>query len=344
MNPTDQMPCRNGCVLPGTEGNDEPTMMPARQGSYCARCYSRAQFPLNLAPSLAEHVASMRTAHGATDEARVSSGSPFAPLPFNEQAFGDVNAIYEMLVYFTRYFATRLRLPAPEPAMHAWRNMSGHVKGLPANVTPEAARHQTSVMAAWLLSHLPAIYELDDADDIEGFTDSLRQVYFVSARWPMKARPYYSDMPHHCGGRIAIYPPKEFANDPVTVCEGCGRTWSPAAFTADFEEWTAEQIVERRQQRVARFLARKHTPAGTLAATKPAGIASSLRRRQEEDRIREALAEASEEVPPAGVLVTHDDGVLSIAITHQVPAGTVQHRHQVAGGLLATPAAPIGAR
>jgi hypothetical protein len=350
----EQRQCRAGCVVKGTEENDEPSPMLATHGAYCDRCFSRLAYPLRLAPDLAEHVTSRIPDRGnGGDESLVKTSNASAPMPFNEGAFADVNGMYETLVYLARYFAKRLQLTAPEAASHAWRSEAGHVKGLPSNVTPSAARYQTAAIATWLDSHLNDILTVLDTDDLEGVTGLLSSIAAVGARHSMKMRSHYSPMPHqteYCDqGKIALWPPRRAGDRRLIICEGCGNTFSETWYLSLLRDWRDDILAARRKanrdkaaaaRRTAEHLAAKY--AGDLMLTAPALTVSSARRQREYDLIRDALAEAADDIPPAGVLVRHDDGATSITVTHTVKPGKVRHIYETANGHLAAPDVRIG--
>lgn len=304
-----ERPCANRCIVRGTEDNDQPTLRSARHGAYCDGCYSRVKKALNLAPALAEHVASRIHAKSSGDETRVKTSKVDAPLPFNEQAFHDVNDIYETLAYFARHFASQLHTNPPRPASHAWRNAAGAVKGLPANVTPKAAGLQTATLVMWLEDHLDAIFARP-GDDIEYFSDRLGELRAIAGRNQFgEIRPRYSDMPHQhpagpketkpCGGIIAIYPPVIEDRQSQIVCERCDTHIHQYEYEADFLRWKRGQLEERRRTNRATAAAarrtRKHLADKYTRET--------FREKREKELISDALVTALAEAEPHGVLV-----------------------------------------
>lgn len=200
-----QRPCVRGCVRAGTE-NDH---LPATHGNYCSRCWGSMDQALIQAPELAHHLLSNVTSSGAQGE-RVDQ-SKDAPLPFNETAFADVNELYSMLAYWCGIWADYLEVLKPAPAARAWRRESGTVIGLPAGITPETGSRDVGIMARWIRDRLDTILTLAP-EDIDEFSESIKDVWRMNARWPRLEKPRYSDMPcpaMGCEARIAVYPPSE---------------------------------------------------------------------------------------------------------------------------------------
>lgn len=220
-----KLPCANGCIVKGSEHNDQPSLMTARHGRFCDRCYYSIRSALDRAPEVVEHIASLIQQKGGSGDDRVD-GTREAPLPFNTQAFADANEIYSRLVYWSTHWAKRIGVRPPSPTARAWRN-SQRVVGLPNNIRPSDARYAAGVMAKWLTIYLDEILEQLPVDDVNYFRDELREVYQADARWPRIPRPYYSKLP--CpddGGRIAVYPPTHAGEDSTYKCEKCGRLFT----------------------------------------------------------------------------------------------------------------------
>lgn len=220
------MPCYNECVrVPATD--DQPAeLMGALHGNFCDKEFHAVNKALEIAPGLVEHVVSMVDSRGQS-EVRIS-GSREAPMPFNTSAFNDANEVYQALVYFARVFAAQMGTQAPGPAMRAWRNLSGVIVGLPADISPNGARYVVGVMATWLKLQLESIFDQANPDDVLEFHDRMRELFQINARWPRTARPEFSQMPcptEGCRGRVAVYPPQDFGDDQVIKCEKCSRVF-----------------------------------------------------------------------------------------------------------------------
>lgn len=206
--------------------------LPATHGNFSEAFYRRTRAALRMAPGVVQHVMSMITVNGGTDD-RVD-GSRDSPIPMNLQAFNDVNEVYSQLVYFANLFARKLHRQAPGPAKRAWSNAGGKIVGLPSNVTPDNARYLVGIMAKWLEVSLDDILDTPVPDDVQFFHDEFGQGLFrINAAWPQRANPRYSDMPcPDCGGKIAIYPPERFEDDERIVCESCGLRIMPNRYDA----------------------------------------------------------------------------------------------------------------
>ena len=246
-------PCYNECVrVPATE--DQPALlMTAVHGDpdkqFCDREFYRVTAALDLAPKVIEHVVSMAANQWGSDD-RVD-GSREAPLPFNVQAFNDANETYRRLVYWGRVWADRLNAQAPGPAMRSWRNRSGEIVGLPANISASGARYASGVLATWLTLRLEDVFG-QQPDDVLYFHDELKDVFRVNARWPQESRPEFSQMPcpdDSCKGRIAVYPPQEFGDDQMIKCERCGRIFDEARYTFYLGVFTAIKSEENPTKR-----------------------------------------------------------------------------------------------
>lgn len=267
LDPT--LPCANGCIVRGTENNDQPSLMTARHGRFCDRCYYAIKSALDRAPEIVEHVTSLIRQNISAGEDRVD-GTREAPLPFNAQAFNDANEMYSRLVYWSTHWAQRFGVRPPSPAARAWRN-EHRIIGLPNDIEPQSARYAVGIMAKWLTINLDEILEQLPIDDVNYFRDELREVYQVDARWPRVPRPYYSKLP--CpddGGRIAVYPPAHVGADSTYKCERCGRLFTEGnhGFYANLfaEIEAADGNVEakkalKRRERIVTHLDRKYGAA-----------------------------------------------------------------------------------
>lgn len=169
---------------------------------------------------MVEHLLSMVTVMtGSEDGSQRVKGQP--PLPFNVAAFNDANETYSRLVYWARMFADIMGVPAPLPALRAWVDILGSIRGLPYDVKPGAARFQVQAMSVWLDVRLDDILAIR-GDDIVFFLDDMKDLYRTAARWPMRQNPRRSEMPcpiSECGSRITLYPPEEFEADEMIVCD-----------------------------------------------------------------------------------------------------------------------------
>lgn len=226
--PTEQKPCERGCTYKSMVDGEAPKPRPAQHGLYCKRCYHNTDEALGQLGSLVEHILSMvgqKTSND--DESQRLKGQP--PLPFNVEAFNDANEMYSRLIYWGRILAGILNIPAPAPAEHSWADMTGSIRGLPADVAPGTAKFQVQAVAEWLRARLDDICGIE-GDDINFFHDEWKDVYRLAAKWPMRAKPRYSDMPcpdDKCKGKIAVHPPENFGDDERIVCERCGRWFQP---------------------------------------------------------------------------------------------------------------------
>ncbi|GAA3581211.1 hypothetical protein GCM10022198_00390 [Klugiella xanthotipulae] len=225
-------PCARRCIRRGTETNDQPALLPATHGNYCARCHGRITRALHTLPDLVEHIISTNEPRLTAQPKEIqvqTTALTQSSAPFNEHAFDDANDIYRSLVQQTVTLATALAIHPPTPARKAWRNTQNTIQGLPANTTPQTAHYETGVMSAWIIIHLDTILTLDP-DTIDYLTDETTALAAKSAAWPREMRARYSDMPHYqlaiCGGQIAIYPPQPSDEIPHIVCEKCGTPFS----------------------------------------------------------------------------------------------------------------------
>lgn len=217
----------------------------ATKGHFSDTFYKRVLAAVKLAPAVTEHVVAMITASGGSED-RVD-GTREAPLPMSVQAFADANEIYSLFVYWTKTFASELKVQAPGPAQRAWRNERGTIVGLPSNITPADARYLVGIMATWLDVHLEQIMGVTAPDVVE-FEQNLKTIFQVNARWPQRQRPRFSDMPcpdDKCGGKIAVYPPELFGDDEKIICTGCGRIFMPIDYerlVGVFKQLRAEMV------------------------------------------------------------------------------------------------------
>jgi len=228
--------------------NDEA--LEATHGHFSEGYFRTMSAALIKAPGVVEHVMSLVNASGGGED-RVD-GTKEAPLPMSVQAFADVNEAYALLVYWAHAFAGTLELAPPEPAVRAWRNDRGTIIGLPADTGTADTRALVATMATWLENRLEAICATDPADVIE-FHDGLRYVFQMDARWPQESKPRYSDMP--CpddGGRIALYPPREFGDDERIACDSCGRHFDPT----QYEDLVAIYRAAAKERKTATIAAR----------------------------------------------------------------------------------------
>jgi hypothetical protein len=206
--------------------NDEA--LEAKHGHFSEGYFRTISAALGKAPGVVEHVMSLVNASGGGED-RVD-GTKEAPLPMSVQAFADVNEAYALLVYWARAFAATLELAPPDAAVRAWRNDRGTVIGLPAGIGTADTRNMVATMSTWIDNRLEAICGTDP-EDVTAFHDGLRYIFQMDARWPQEAKPRYSDMP--CpddGGRIALYPPREFGDSERISCDNCGRHFVPTQY------------------------------------------------------------------------------------------------------------------
>lgn len=258
MNDTEK-PCINGCIRKGTEDTAEPELLVARHGQYCARCWGRIHGPLGEAPAVVEHVISMLTSGGQPD-VKVDGKADQAPTPFNSQAFDDANETYKSLVYWSHIVAAAIRANPPSPARASWRTRDGRIVGLPANIAPNQARYIVGVMSTWLRMHLDTYLFAALPAEVDALTDAMRDVYRISARWPRKSRPHYSDMPcpkDECTGKIAVWPPENPGDDEKIMCTGCGLILMPDQYEHFVLVFKQTQLERAQAAKVANHLMRK---------------------------------------------------------------------------------------
>ncbi|HRN29774.1 MAG TPA: hypothetical protein PK890_08755, partial [Terrimesophilobacter sp.] len=139
-------------------------------------------------------------------------------------------------------------------------DLTGAIKGLPADVEPATARLQVSAMAAWLRNNLDRICGLE-GDDIDFFHDEWKDIPRLAAKWPTKPRPHYSNMPcpdDDCKGRIAVHPPEYVGDDQRIVCEGCGRWFPPAEYEHFINLFAQIKAEKKTAKQVAEHLAQKY--------------------------------------------------------------------------------------
>jgi len=212
----------------------------ATRGHFSEKYYDGMKQALETCADLTEHVVSMiGVATRGDDEV---SGTKEPPLPFNATAHDDANKLYASLVLFARLWAERLRRQPPGVVKNAWKNEAGTVVGLPANVTPGAARHAVSVMSTWLVAHLEDICWQDQIDDVQFMADELRNVWTIKSRWPTKRRSYWSPLPCPSdGGRVAVYPPEAENDAETAACTGCGRQFTSDEYQAYVRAYNASR-------------------------------------------------------------------------------------------------------
>lgn len=228
----------------------------AEHGYFSRHFYRTLAAAIRLAPPVTAHIVSLSTASGAAED-KVDVTRE-APLPMSQQAFDDANEIYSLLVYWTTVFADQLHVQAPGPAAHAWRNRSGVIIGLPANISPDQGRYLVGVMATWLNIHLDQICHLT-IDDVLDFREALKTVFQADARWPRKARQRYADLPcPSCKGRIAVWPPQEVGDDERIICESCGRWFEPKDYEFLIGVFKQQRQEQQRADRASRHLNRKY--------------------------------------------------------------------------------------
>lgn len=254
-------PCYNECIRVPASDDQPASLMGALHGNFCDREFFRVRASLHLAAPTVEHVVSLIHSKGQ-DDSRVDT-SREAPMPFNTQAFNDANELYQRLVYWCRVFADLLSLPAPGPAMRAWRNRAGEIIGLPADISASGARYASGIMSTWLETHLEAIFDIRP-DDVLYFHDEMKDVFRVAARFPTRMRSRYADVhcpDDGCGGRLVVYPPEKFMDDQRIVCETCGRHIMPDDYAFMVGVMEEQKAVELKSKRVQERLAQKYGAA-----------------------------------------------------------------------------------
>lgn len=251
---SDLLLCEREC----THEDGKPSL--ATHGRYCTHCWARLETPLTQAGELAQHLIGSMTRSGGGDAERVDS-SKDAPLPLSQAAFDDASELYSMLVYWTRVFATALEHPEPAITKRAWRNDRGTIIGLPAAITPDAAGIAVRTLAEWIRHRLDRVLGLiDNADDIEAFTDQISDVWRMNARWPRIEKPSYSKMPcprEDCKAKMAVYPPA-FPGDARRIVCTAGH-WYPEEEYEHLKQVFDQVSTERaRAALVAARLAKKY--------------------------------------------------------------------------------------
>ncbi len=236
-------------VKRGTENLETPEILPAVYGRFSAPFFRQCRIALKILPGVVEHVVSLHTASGGASEDNIQA-SKDDPLPFNAQAWDDGNEMYRRVVYWTGVFSISLGGEAPGAAKRAWRNADGKVIGLPAGITPEAAKLATFAMTSWLQGRLNSIMSLDP-EDVTQFHTDLRDVYRVNARWPQQDRAVWSRLPcPYCQGRLAVYPPTAPGRGKHIECETCANTFTEAEYESAVKELeratkTAQQLAKK---------------------------------------------------------------------------------------------------
>lgn len=268
-----QKPCANGCVRKGTEDTDHPSPLRAKHGSYCDRCYYQTDRHLRSSGITVEHILTMVAGFQSKNPDGSQRLKAEPPLPFNVDAFNDANEMYSRLVYWCSVWATRLNRQAPVPAARAWRTDSNRIVGLPADVTPTAARYAVTIMALWLDAHLDDIYATGWADDIDYFRTEIADVYRLTAKYPMEDRPQYVPVKcwvqtaqpdgstAECSAKIIIHPPEYFGDDEKITCDH-GHVYDLDEYdrlSSAFRQARKDQAVEAvKAKRVADRLTRKY--------------------------------------------------------------------------------------
>lgn len=219
-------PCINGCTQPAIEG-EPPVPMLASFGRYCENCYTKTDNELLVAGSLIEHIIHQITpsGQGENDGSKRTKKAP--PLPLNATAFDDANEMYSALVYWASMWSTRLNVQMPGPARRAWRNDHNTVIGLPADISPPAARYAVSITATWLSVHLKDIFRHPFTTDIDEFRIAMLDIDRMRARWPMKDRARYVpaiwcwviEGGEECHSRIGVFPPRKAGDDRLIRCD-----------------------------------------------------------------------------------------------------------------------------
>lgn len=252
------LPCVRGCTYKPTIEDEEPKPRPAKHGLYCNRCYHNTNNALGQLGPLVEHILSMVGSKGGNDsEVQHLKGQP--PLPFNVEAFNDANEMYSRLVYWGQLLAGVLGVPAPDPAERSWSDMTGSIRGLPNDVDPSTARFQVQAMAVWLQSQLENICGVG-GDDIDFFHDDFKDVFRLAAKWPMRAKPRFSDMPcpmSACGARLVVYPPDEVGDEETIVCE-MGHHIEPSKYEFYIRYYKDVQAEKLAAEKVTKHLSRKY--------------------------------------------------------------------------------------
>lgn len=249
-------PCTNGCIRKGTEKLDQPQLMGATHGNYCDREYFATRSALEQAAEVIEHVVSLINSSSQSED--LVQASKEAPLPFNVQAFNDANETYGRLVYWVRHWSGKLHRQAPGAAVRAWSNAGGTIIGLPADVTPSAARYAVSMMTTWLRAHLDDIMDTLPADDVLYFHDELADVFRIAARWPFKMKARFAKIPcPQDGSRIAVYPPEKLGDEMRIVCDN-GHVYDEDKFEFYVREFGQIQRAKDSPEAVKRHLTSKY--------------------------------------------------------------------------------------
>ncbi len=233
--------------------DDEGEILPATHGSFSTPFYRRAKGGLDVMPELIGHIVALHTARCGASDDRVHTTKEL-PLPFSMQAWDDANEVYALGVEWVGTFSRALKAPAPGPAARAWRNEWDEVVGLPPHVEPHEAREVTATMSTWLSQHLDRILGHDPAQALR-FSEALRTIYRINARWPRHEPTSWSRLP--CPkdqSRIGIYPPDHLAGDKRYVCEA-GHIMSQE----EYEGAVADLVTALR---TAQHLSRKYAQVG----------------------------------------------------------------------------------
>ena len=258
-------PCRRGCIRAGTETD----ALPARHGAYCSRCWGRIDQALLQAPELAAHLISSTIRSGGNNGDKVDNHPGEAPLPFNENAFNDVNELYSLLVYWRGVWADYLEEKSWTPRQ-SWRRASGTIAGLPAGTTADDAAGRVRLLTNWFRERLDMILTLAP-EDVDEFDEAIKDVWRMNARWPRLDRPRFADMPcpkFECGARVAVYPPTfgpwvdkqgvQHAGDTHRIVCEQGHWFPDEEFESLLTEWRERRVQVARAQGVADRLVRKY--------------------------------------------------------------------------------------
>lgn len=227
------MPCIRGCILRGSENNDEPTLMVARHGSLCDSCYYRLKHALEMVPSLVANIrAQVIPGGGASDG--LPRGSRTPPAPLSVTAVDDADTMYAKLVLWTEAIGGEMRVRQPKPVV--WSNFQ-EVQGFKP-VTVEVAYELISELAGWFLTHLesicylPVVKEFHD-DLCWGWEDSLG-VFSLMGRYPIEPRNPTPAEKRECQvcGRNEVFVEKPTAENPdiQVICGHCQQVIDPKAY------------------------------------------------------------------------------------------------------------------
>ena len=255
----EEKPCKRGCTWPIVDG-DALKPRAATHGHYCNRCHGRLYRALKKAGPLVEHVVSLLASQSKHDDGTQRlKGDP--PMPLNAAAFNDANEIYSRLVYWCSLWSTRIGQQAPGPAKKAWRADNNTIVGLPADISPTAARYAVGVMGSWLTVNLYAILDTWWFDDIEYFMDEVGgDLETVLAKFPTEDKPTFSKRTA-CPddrARLVIYPPQFAGDNQLIVCEHCHRVFSESQHEFYAHLWKQTQDEKRTAKNAIAHLMRTY--------------------------------------------------------------------------------------